>query len=177
MNQKFINAKICLLGMFGVGKTSLVHRFVYNRFDESYLSTIGVTVSQKILPPIQSESGIFQQLKFLIWDIEGTDDNVSSRNNYYIGSAGAMIVADLNRHETIKRIPRIIDAFKKNAPEAKLVLIGNKVDLMDDVSTTKSFADLQKYASNLSSPLLLSSAKSGENVENSFLQLAELLLK
>jgi hypothetical protein len=48
---------------------------------------------------------------------------------------------------------------------------------MDDVSTTKSFADLQKYASNLSSPLLLSSAKSGENVENSFLQLAELLLK
>ena len=103
MTAELINKKICLIGVFGVGKTSLINRFVYDRFDESYLSTIGVKISQKILSPIQTKDGKFRQFNFIVWDIEGFEEDINPNRNFFLGAAGALLIGDLTRLESIKK--------------------------------------------------------------------------
>jgi len=170
-----INKKICLLGIFGVGKTSLIQRFVYNRFDDAYLSTIGVKVTQKITSPYEDSSGKLKQFNFLIWDIEGFEENQNSTNNYYLGAAGAIVVSDLTRKGTIEKIPLIIEQFFQVSPEAKIVLVGNKLDLVKQNS--EEIKLLKNQTEELNYKLFLSSAKTGESVENTFNHLGQLFLE
>ena len=93
--MKIVQKKICMLGSFSVGKTSLVRQFVEGQFTDKYLSTIGVKVSRKTVERPQS------QLKFLIWDLAGGDDFTQVGNNYLRGAKGALIVCDLTRAETL----------------------------------------------------------------------------
>lgn len=167
-----IKKKICLLGAFAVGKTSLVERFVYNRFDEKYLTTIGVKVSQKILPPVQNpKSGQLTQFNFLIWDIERIEKFDSVVRNYYRGAAGALAVADLTRPETIPNLQEIGDTFCSVSPTAQLLIVGNKLDTFEQDRGTLSL--LKKTASHFSTEYVLSSAKTGEQVEEVFMILAK----
>lgn len=169
-NIRIIKKKICLLGSFGVGKTSLVRRFVYNLFDDKYLSTIGVKVSQKLLPK-NEESGL--QFNFLIWDLEGFEQSTAITNNYYTGAAAAIVVADLTRINTIDTIPKNIVPFKKVNPAAKLLIAGNKNDLAQNESTGKNI--LIKMANEESIPYYFTSALDGENIENCFITLSKLI--
>ena len=167
-----IKKKICLLGSFAVGKTSLVERFVHNRFDEKYLTTIGVRVSQKVLPPIRNpESGHRTQFNLLIWDIERIEKFDSVVRNYYRGAAGALAVADVTRPETISTMQEIVDAFRSVTPEAQLLIVGNKLDIFEQ--DKKTLALLEKAASHFSTEYFLSSAKTGELVEEVFMMLAK----
>ena len=169
-----IKRKICLLGSFAVGKTSLVERFVHNRFEEKYLTTIGVRVSQKILPPIQNpESGQRTQFNLLIWDIERIEKFDSVVRNYYRGAAGALAVADVTRPETIPTLQEIVDTFRSVTPEAQLLIVGNKLDIFEQ--DKKTLALLKKTASHFSTECFLSSAKTGEQVEEVFMMLAKKL--
>lgn len=169
-----IKRKICLLGSFAVGKTSLVERFVHNRFEEKYLTTIGVRVSQKILPPIQNpESGQRTQFNLLIWDIERIEKFDSVVRNYYRGAAGALAVADVTRPETIPTLQEIVDTFCSVTPEAQLLIVGNKLDIFEQ--DKKTLALLKKTASHFSTECFLSSAKTGEQVEEVFMMLAKKL--
>ncbi|MGD9899132.1 MAG: Rab family GTPase [Calditrichaceae bacterium] len=175
MNEAVIlKKKICLLGMFGVGKTSLVRRFVDNIFDDSYLSTIGVKVSQKILPPVSVSDGRMVQFHFVIWDIEGFGKAGPALKNYYTGASGALIVSDLTRPETIEKIPEIAGFFREINPDARILLAGNKNDLTGEKS--KSFELMDSIAASGKHKFYLTSAKTGENVENIFWQLQELLV-
>jgi len=173
-DSSIIKKKICLLGMFGVGKTSLIGRFVYNTFEDTYLSTIGVKVSQKIMPPLKLVNNKFIQHNFLIWDIEGFRKEIDITKKYYTGAAGALVVVDLTRSETINNFEELLNLFKEINPNAKIVLAGNKNDLINDKVKTLSMLDLvakkEKY------DYFLTSAKSGLNVENAFNKLSELLL-
>jgi GTPase SAR1 family protein len=167
-----IKKKICLLGSFAVGKTSLVERFVYNRFDEKYLTTIGVKVSQKILPPVRNpKGGKLIQFNFLIWDIERVEKFDTVVMNYYRGAAGALAVADMTRPETISGLQRIADKFYSVSPTAQLLILGNKLDIFQQDNKTLTL--LSNTASNFSTEYLLTSAKTGELVEEAFLKLAE----
>lgn len=167
-----IKKKICLLGSFAVGKTSLVEQFVYNRFDEKYLTTIGVRVSQKILPPIRKpKSGEKTQYNLLIWDIERIEKFDSVVRNYYRGAAGALAVADVTRPETISTLQEIVDKFHSVNPTAQLLIVGNKSDIFEQDKNTLSL--LKKTASKFSTEYLLTSAKTSERVEEAFLGLAE----
>lgn len=169
-NTKIIKKKICLLGSFGVGKTSLVRRFVYNLFDDQYLSTIGVKVSQKLLPK-NKETDI--QFNFLIWDLQGFEQSSAITKNYYTGAAAAIVVADLTRRETIDIIPQNIVPFKKVNPDAILFIAGNKNDLVRNESPAKN--TLIKMAKEEDIPYCFTSALNGENVENCFITLSTLL--
>lgn len=175
MTTKLINKKICLLGVFGVGKTSLINRFVHDRFDETYISTIGVKVSQKIQSPIENKKGKLLQFNFIIWDIEGFEEDYKPNNNFFIGAAGAIIVADLTRNETIAKIPAIIEIFQKASPDAHIILAANKTDALDADLRSKAAEPLKRFAKEQPFPLLYTSAKTGENVENCFIKLGELL--
>lgn len=169
-----LKKKICLLGSFGVGKTSLIERFVHNRFEEKYLTTLGVRISQKILPPVKnSGDGLPKQYYLLIWDIAGLEKFDSVVKNYFRGAAGALAVADLTRPETFEGLLQNVNRFLKINPEAKIGVLGNKVDLLP---TKESIPiHLKEIAQGLNTEALSASAKTGENVEAAFLSLAKML--
>ncbi len=167
-----VKKKICLLGSFAVGKTSLIERFVYNRFDEKYLTTIGVKISQKALPPIQDPtSGEMTQHTFLIWDIAGLGKFDKVVTNYFRGAAGALAVADLTRPETIEDISELCEKFKSISPKASVVVLGNKVDIFKE--DKKTLAALKAKAAGYATDLILTSARTGERVEQAFMELSQ----
>ena len=169
---RLIKKKICLLGSFAVGKTSLIERFVYSRFDEKYLTTIGVKISQKILPPFQSPGkGPFLQYNFLIWDIASMEKFDSVVKNYYRGASGALGVIDLTRPQTISEMKIICNRFLSVNHQAQLLIIGNKLDIFQ--GDDKMIDDLKKIASDFSTEYLLTSAKTGACVEEAFFELAK----
>ena len=166
-----IKQKICLLGGVAVGKTSLVERFVHERFDEKYLTTVGISVSKKLMPPIQRRpNGRTVQYMFLIWDIAGLERFEPMVMNYFRGASGALAVADLTRPQTIDNLGPICKKFKSVNPQAALVTIGNKLDLFKDDETVHS--RLKKLASQYSAEVMLTSAKSGDGVEEAFISLS-----
>ena len=167
-----IKKKICLLGSFAVRKTSLVERFVHDRFEDKYLTTVGVKISSKRMPPVESP-GIARlvQHTFLIWDIAGLEKFDSVAMNYFRGAAGALAVADLTVPETIDRLHEFCEKFLSVNPRATLLILGNKVDLFQ--SDEIIISNLAKAARAFSSDYLLTSAKTGRHVEKAFGELSK----
>ena len=169
-----VKKKICLLGSFAVGKTSLVDRFVHNRFEEKYLTTVGVKISQKLLPPVaETHNGQLIQHTFLIWDIAGLEKFDRVAMNYFRGAAGALAVADLTIPETIDRLHEFCEKFLSVSPQALLLILGNKVDLFQNDDST--LVKLEKLARSYSSEYFLTSAKTGQRVEKAFETLSKKL--
>jgi len=165
-----LKKKVCLLGSFGVGKTSLIRRYVFDLFDDQYLSTIGVKVSQKVLPPIEKHDGHFVQYHLMLWDIEGQEKFKDYLDNYYVGASGAVLVLDLTRQDSWQLIPKIMERFKAVNPQASLILACNKTDLLpDNHQSVRAAAEL---AADLHIDYFLTSAKTGQNVQLFFEQLA-----
>ncbi len=163
-----IKKKICLLGSFGVGKTSLIRRFVLNSFEESYLTTIGVNISRKRVSDSNET-----EYDFLIWDIEGHEKFSQAIQNYYAGSAGAILTADLTRPDSLTHLSSILTRFKTINPEASLVFCATKSDLVDvSAGVQKTYTD---WAKDNKLPYFITSAKENNNVEESFIALAGLL--
>jgi small GTP-binding protein len=161
-----IQKKICLLGDFGVGKTSLVHRFVEGRFDDKYLSTVGVKISRKILKRPYGE------MNMLVWDLAGGNGFETSSSTYMQGATGALIVCDLTRHETLTACENYARQIRILNPGVQLVFVGNKVDLTKErvVSVPDMLAALTVFGERT---FFLTSAKTGEKVEDAFSYLAE----
>lgn len=163
-----IQKKICLLGDFAVGKTSLVRQFVEGRFEDKYLSTIGVKISRRTLARPDSE------LHLIVWDLAGGDE-FNTQSSYLRGASGALIVCDLTRPETLTAFEHYAIRVRQVNPEAPLVFVANKVDLVSERAI--STEELLTTCAALGGPFVLSSAKTGEQVENAFLQLADALEK
>ncbi len=158
--MKTVMKKVLLLGNFGVGKTSLVRRFVENTFSDDYLTTIGVKISRKNVT--LQEANIVVQM--LIWDLEGKTATNTIPDTYLLGSAAAIIVADLTRLETLDSIPVHLDQFDKINPGKPVLVALNKAD-------AASLPEERK-AALLSLPgvidVEMTSAKTGLNVEKVF---------
>lgn len=167
-NATFLK-KVCLLGDFGVGKTSLAQRFVYSIFEEKYLSTIGVTISQK---NVVTESDA--TVKLTIWDLSGSDKFNGNRTSYLSGASGAFLVCDLSRENTHESITGYLERLKRVCPDAGIIIIGNKADLFDSVHKSKlRFIEL---AQETGLPYFLTSAKTGTNVDAAFQMLAQIMV-
>jgi small GTP-binding protein len=164
--------KICMIGTPAVGKTSLVRRFVYEIFEDKYLSTIGVKISQKIIPPVETPGGENLQYELLLWDIEGREKLKPAVKSYYMGAAGALLVSDLSRMDTIKLVPDLIEEFRKASPKAEIILAGNKLDLVN--MDSDAVKELAKIATKTNLECFLTSAKSGQNVEAAFMKFGAL---
>ncbi len=158
MSEKIeIKKKICLLGSYGVGKTSLVRRFVHNKFEAKYLSTIGVQISRKTLNTNSKNINLY------IWDIANIEKFDSIVKNYIGGAHGAIIVSDLTRPSSLSDTNEFAEKFKNINPDGELILVGNKTDLENDIKISE-----EEFRSNFvssSSDIFFTSAKSGENVE------------
>ncbi len=156
-----IAKKVLLVGNFGVGKTSLIRRFVLNEFSEDYISTIGVRVSSKILKVDSTE------IKLLIWDVAGTSDDEKVPKAYFMGSSAAMYVFDLSRQETYTNLEERLALVKQLSGLKEITLVGNKKDLLteDELAVV-----LQSISTHID---LVTSAKEDDNVEDAFLALAK----
>ncbi len=166
-----VSKKVCLLGDFAVGKTSLVRRFVHNLFDDKYLSTIGVKVSRKTVSVIGDER--ISQLTLLLWDLAGSEEFSPMRASYLRGAAGAILVCDLTRAETLANLAGYAADLRQLNPTAKFVLAANKRDLAEQQLTE---SQIETIAAELNAPYTLTSAKTGDEVETLFRQLGRLLL-
>ena len=169
-----ISKKVCMLGTFGVGKTSLVRRFVHQIFDERYLSTIGVQISSKSLAPIQTPvTGRIIHMNMILWDLAHLEKFDAAVKNYFHGAHGAIIVYDLTRPQTYGEYEALIGPFFETNPNAKSVMVGNKSDLSDNEAARREIEDA---AARLNCASFFTSAKTGEEVERTFMTLAEMLI-
>lgn len=166
-----ISKKVCLLGEFAVGKTSLIRRFVYNRFDDKYISTIGVKVSRKSMVLPQNDTLI--DLTMMLWDLAGSEEFSQVRASYLRGSAGAVLVCDLTRADTLTKLNNYIVDLHKVSPDAKLIIAANKVDLISEHQLTVS--QVREAANQHGAPFYLTSAKEGDEVETLFRDLGRML--
>ncbi|MBE9225090.1 GTP-binding protein [Phormidium sp. LEGE 05292] len=167
-----ISKKICLVGDFGVGKTSLIRRFVEREFSDQYLSTVGVKISRKTIELPQKIEQKFEKLQLMIWDLEGHTKFKAIAPSYLQGGSGAIIVADVTRQETIDRLEEHLNLFLSINPKGFIIIAFNKSDLFDEEKMEKLLTtyDFSQQAQVLSS--YATSAKTGKDVDIIFEQLA-----
>jgi small GTP-binding protein len=166
-----IARKICLVGDFGVGKTSLISRFVDRQFSDQYLSTVGVKISRKLVElPEASDS-----LQLLIWDIEGSTKFKAIAPTYLQGAKGAIIVADVTRPETLEHLPEHIDRFTSLNPQGSFVIALNKSDLID-TEQLQALLNTVKTRHPTVLNTYSTSAKTGSNVDQLFQTLSQKML-
>jgi small GTP-binding protein len=159
--------KLILIGDYNVGKTSLIMRFVENSFKDSYHSTIGVEISQKSLNLSEST-----KISFVIWDIGGQITQMAPyRKRFYSGANSAFLVIDRTRPNILASVERWYNEIKKYVSSTmQIILIGNKSDLADEIIVRED--QLKYIADQFGFNYILTSAKTGENVVDSFLYIA-----
>ncbi|MFT5194114.1 MAG: small GTP-binding protein [Cellvibrionaceae bacterium] len=170
--MKTVQKKICLLGDFSVGKTSLVRQYVEGRFDDSYLSTIGVKISKKTID-ITHEDAV---VKLLIWDLAGGDGYSKVTSGYLTGAAGILMVCDVTRKSTLAMLDIYSKQLEKvNKKEIPVVILINKIDLIEKREISDQ--SIINIAERLDAEWLFTSAKTGEGTENGFSLLASKTLE
>lgn len=157
--------KICILGDFAVGKTSLVSRFVNDQFSRKYLTTIGVRVDVK---EVALPDG--RACKLAVWDVAGTDTPTSLFLRYLRGSSGYLLVADGTRAETLDRALELRVAVESHLAVLPFVGLINKGDLAGQQEIDEARLASLREANE---PWLQSSALDGTNVEQAFKLLLE----
>ncbi|MEZ6004429.1 MAG: Rab family GTPase [Planctomycetota bacterium] len=161
-----IRKKVCLLGSYAVGKTSLVRRFVYSEFSDRYHTTVGVKVDKKELVVNGHE------LHLVLWDLYGEDRWQEVRASYLRGAAGALVVVDATRLETLEVARGLSERLRAGDANAKVHLVLNKIDLEGEFAVP-----LDEWRARLDwAPVHLASAKTGSGVEEAFAALGQDLL-
>jgi small GTP-binding protein len=168
-----ITQKICLLGDFNVGKTSLVRRFIEGQFSDRYLSTVGVKVSRKSVE-VKNNPDI-HQINLLLWDLEGNTKFKSITPGYLKGASGSIIVADLSRTDTLQNLHQHLELFLEINPQGLATIALNKADLVPSEKLAQLLENYQP--SNFPGILGVypTSAKTGDRVEEIFQELAAAL--
>jgi len=162
-----IQKKVCMLGGFAVGKTSLVARFVSSIFSEKYLSTVGVKIDKKVV----SIDG--RDTMLLLWDIYGQDDFQTVQPAQLRGMAGYLLVVDGTRRATLDTARLLHEKAKTVAGDVPFVVVLNKSDLastweIDDVAFFKLVEQGWR--------IVKTSAKTGDGVEHAFESLTRAML-
>ena len=154
-----LQKKVCVMGAFGVGKTSLVRRYVQSIFSDAYLTTVGVKIDKKNLNVGE------MPVTLILWDIAGEDDVTAIRMSYLRGASGYFLVADGTRGETLDVASSIQTRAAAEVGPVPFVLLLNKADLQNDWDlVAPSVETLQ----NAGWTILRTSAKTGEGVEEAF---------
>jgi small GTP-binding protein len=169
--KKVLMKKVCVIGEAATGKTSLIKRFVFDRFSDSYIATIGSKTSAKNMHFSKDETDY--ELKLQIWDIIGLRSFAKLQTHAYQGANAAFIVTDAPRKGTLHTFKLWLLALYKNTGEIPVILIVNKNDLEHDFDRAEIEEEIRGYGI----PYLFTSAKTGENVEEAFEKLGDLMVK
>ena len=167
--------KVIIIGAGAVGKTSLLHRFVENKFSFRYKLTIGADFLSKIIEGYPNPD---TTCKLQIWDIGGQERYKFLRSSFFDGANGALVVFDISRWHTYEELNDWLSDFREFAGEnVPFILIGNKVDLIKDVYGEYDKEGVEEYAKSENTYFVETSAKTGENVEGAFLNLTHRMIK
>jgi small GTP-binding protein len=158
-----LQKKICMLGAFGVGKTSLVSRFVTSIFSDKYLTTVGVKINKKTVP-LGSE-----EMTLIVWDIYGQDEFQTVRESYLRGASGYLLVADGTRHGTLETAAALQRKAESVVGPVPFLLLLNKADL--DREWQVDERALVKHVDR-GWRVVKTSAKTGAGVDDAFTNLA-----
>lgn len=162
-----LQRKICMLGAFSVGKTSLVRRYVSGLFSDAYLTTVGVKVDKRSV----DLGG--RTLDLILWDIAGEDEVSTIRVSYLRGSAGYLLVADGTRPLTLGVAKSLQQRVEAELGPLPFILLVNKQDLVDDWRVApEELAGLVDGGWTVRT----TSARTGEGVEEAFRELAERMM-
>jgi small GTP-binding protein len=165
--------KVVLLGDSGVGKTSLVRRFVIDEFSDKYIATIGAKVTKKNIDYRLPSRTIF--LTMMIWDILGQREFRKMRSAGIKNASGIILVADLTNQESILGLVEFwYPQVQKIEGDVPAIVIGNKCDLLPP--DAPAMRQLVSVADEISSPYFFCSAKTGMNIENAFRSLGEIVM-
>lgn len=171
--RRTFKAKVCVVGEFAVGKTSLVNRYVHNVFNDRYFATIGAKITKAELDPSAEDDW---HLVMTIWDIMGERGfRELLKEAYFDGVHGALAVCDLTRPETLSEVDGWISAVHRIAGRVPVVLLGNKADMEEQLQVHRDGLGL--WAEERGLPHVLTSAKTGENVQMAFKTLAGLMVE
>jgi small GTP-binding protein len=160
-----LKKKICMVGQFGVGKTSLVRRFVDSIFDDRYLTTIGVKIDRKDV----NIDG--RPLTLMLWDLAGEDELAPFNVSHLRGASGYILVADGCRAATLDKAAEIQQRIVQSLGPMPFVLVVNKADLRDQWEVQSALVAQYGW------PTFETSAKTGSGVEEMFLGLGATLIR
>ncbi len=162
-----LQKKICMLGSFSVGKTSLVKRFVESIFSDRYLTTVGVKIDKKVVPV----DG--QEVTLMLWDLYGEDEFQKIRMSYLRGAAGYLLVADGTRPATLDKALAIQEEAEKIFGPTPFVVALNKCDLTAEWEIS---AERETEVAARARQIIRTSAKTGEGVELAFESLTKAMI-
>jgi small GTP-binding protein len=162
-----IHKKVCMVGAFAAGKTSLVSRYVHSRFSDRYLTTLGVKIDKKVLNVGKAK------VNLLLWDIHGEDDFQKVRGSYLRGASGCLLVADGTRAPTVEVAASLSERVRKEVGDIPTLLTINKSDLREQWDIDDSSMQI---AHGLGHPVIETSARTGEAVEEAFIELVKRML-
>lgn len=163
-----IQKKICMVGSFATGKTSLVARFVKSIYSEIYQTTVGVKIDKKIIQINQHE------LTLMLWDLHGEDEFQKVQLSYLRGSSGYFLVVDGTRRETLDKAFSLQKKVEESIGEVPFILILNKADLIEEWELDEI---TMKSLSAKDWTVIKGSAKTGLGVEEAFLTLGKKMLE
>jgi small GTP-binding protein len=161
-----IQKKVCMVGVHGTGKTSLVQQFVHSMFSERYLSTVGVKIDRK---PLELEG---TALTLVLWDLAGRDGHEDITVSYLRGAHAILYVADGTRKETCDQLPELRALARDAAGEVPEMLALNKTDLTDQWALGRRDEETLAGAWEM----VRTSAKTGAGVEEAFQRLGRAML-
>lgn len=157
--------KVMLLGQIGVGKSSIVQRLVFDRFETSYKPTIGVDVYR-----YEANAGD-RTIPMIVWDSDGNLGDAMFRHIYLKESSAALVIGDITRQDTIEAMPDIAAAFRERLPGRSVCFIINKTDLATNL------APLEGELARTDTMLFRTSALTGENVKLAFAETAKAMVR
>ena len=165
-----VTSKVCVVGDFAVGKTSVVERFVSNHFSDKYLTTVGVKVDTK---EIEHEA-LGLSHKLIIWDVAGADRFGPAEFAYLRGAAGLVFVADGTRLATADAVSHLREQIAQKSGPTPAVVLVNKSDLFTQWEIDeRRMAELEAEFTHV----YKTSAKTGDEVESALTCLANLIVK
>ena len=163
-----IRKKVCMLGSFAVGKTSLVQRFVSSSFPRKYQTTVGVMIDKRT---VEIED---QEVYLMLWDIYGQDEFRKVQTSYLEDASGYFLVVDGTRRDTLDTALDLHKKVKGEIGEAPFVLVLNKTDLKEEWQVN---GQVLEELSKRGWTVVETSAKTGDGVEKAFLSLTAKMLQ
>lgn len=163
-----VQKKVCMVGVFGTGKTSLVQQFVHSKFSEKYHSTVGVKIDRKEIALGDT------QVNLLLWDLAGQDNVQGVQSSYLRGSSGIFFVVDGTRPNTLEELAGLQTLVQQTVGSVPAVIAANKADLTEQWQLGRE--DLAALYGERRF-VLETSAKTGAGVNEAFLWLAGQMTK